>query len=129
MLAAADDAAPPLAEAAPAAPPPPPDALARWLALPPLADAVHAQALELRFSGWQQARQQALTQARQERRSQQRALAKEHQRAEPLLKGRREHQRIEDGDAERDTRPEIALHQVFPMRPCGRNQSTAMKRT
>lgn len=82
VLAAADDAAPPLAEAAPAAPPPPPDALARWLALPPLADAVHAQALELRFSGWQQARQQALTQARQERRSQQRALAKEHQRAE-----------------------------------------------
>jgi exonuclease SbcC len=50
--------------------------------LPPLADAIHAQALEQRFVSWQQARQQALTLARQERRSQQRAVAKEHQRAE-----------------------------------------------
>lgn len=72
-------AAPP---APPALPTAPPDALSRWLALPPLADAIHAQALELRFATWQQTRQQALAQARHEKRSQQRAAAKEHQRAE-----------------------------------------------
>jgi exonuclease SbcC len=82
VQAEADDADASLAETPPPAAPPPPDALARWLALPPLADAIHAQALEQRFSSWQQARQQALTLARQERRSQQRAVAKEHQRAE-----------------------------------------------
>jgi hypothetical protein len=82
VQAAADDAAAPVAEPPPPAAPPPPDALARWLALPPLADPIHAQALEQRFASWQQARQQALTLARQERRSQQRAVAKEHQRAE-----------------------------------------------
>ena len=82
VQAAADDAAATVAEVPPPAAPPPPDALALWLALPPLADNIHAQALEQRFASWQQARQQALTLARQERRSQQRAAAKEHQRAE-----------------------------------------------
>lgn len=81
---ASSEIEPALAQTAAASTPaaPAPDALSRWLALPPLADAIHAQALEQRFAAWQQTRQQALAQARHEKRSQQRAAAKEHQRAE-----------------------------------------------
>ncbi len=82
QTAAKTSEADPAAEAPPPPAPTSPDAPARWLALPPLADAIHAQAVEQRFAAWQQSRQQALAEARQERRSQQRAVAKEHQRAE-----------------------------------------------
>ncbi len=47
--------------------------------------------------------------------------------AEPLLERRREQQRIGDGYSESDAGPERALHHVFPMRPWGRNHSTAIK--
>src|SRR5258705_8502996 len=46
----------------------------------------------------------------------------QHERAEPLLKWRREQQRIRDDKRERDRRPEQPPHHVLPIRPCGRNQ-------
>lgn len=68
--AAATEAPPTPAAVASPAPPRPPDAAQRWAALPPLADAALADALERRFAAWQQQREQARTERKAVRREQ-----------------------------------------------------------
>src|SRR5216683_443198 len=46
----------------------------------------------------------------------------QHQRAEPLLKRRREQQRIGDEKRQHHRGPQQAPHHILPIKPCGRNQ-------
>ena len=98
-VAAAD---PPALEAtAPAAPVPSParlSAAARWQALPPLANSVHAEALSQRFAAWQQAQ----AHAREDRRLQQRERSKDQQRAQRTERTESLAQLLEQGETALD---------------------------